>query len=222
MEVIPSTSGPSFNVLAGKTMRHLYRITPCNPSKLSVLFLTLLLALPAYAYDFPLSEHAIRDAYFLGARQMSVGPAFLAQYTQTIPKLAVGDYKSTINVETPFTQVAVYASKQLNYGAQDAVKEFSGKPLVFRIHMDILYMLDAPPDAVQFKVIQNKKEIVPDSVERSAYFPASDKYTRPPAIGETIELEFNPSRLDSSELTIVIDTPDRQHAELDFDLRALR
>jgi hypothetical protein len=186
------------------------------------VLLAVSLAIPACAYDVPLTENAIRDAYFLGTRQTSLGSAFLAEYTRIIPELSVGGYKSTVTIETPFTQVAVFAGKKLNYSAQDAVKEFSGKPLVFRIHMDILYMLDAPPDAIKFKLIQNKKELTPDSTERSSYFPASDKYTRPPAIGETLQLEFNPSRIDSSTLTILIDASDGQHGETEFDLQSLR
>jgi hypothetical protein len=42
--------------------------------------LGLLLALPAGAYDFPLSSNAIRDAYFLGIRQGSLDAQFRAKY----------------------------------------------------------------------------------------------------------------------------------------------
>jgi hypothetical protein len=191
------------------------------PAIVAVL-LAFALAIPACAYDVLLTESSIRDAYFLGTRQTGLASDFLAAYTRTIPELHVGDYKSTVTIETPFTQVAVLSSKKLNYSAQDAVKDFSNKPFSFRVHMDILYMLDAPPDAIKFKLIQNKIELTPDSTERSSYFPASDKYTRPPAIGETLQLEFNASRIDSSTLTIAIDTPDGRHAETVFDLQSIR
>jgi hypothetical protein len=191
------------------------------PAIVAVL-LAFALAIPACAYDVLLTESSIRDAYFLGTRQTGLPSDFLAAYTRTIPELHVGGYKSTVTIETPFTQVAVLSSKKLNYSAQDAVKDFSNKPFSFRVHMDILYMLDAPPDAIKFKLIQNKKELTPDSTERSSYFPASDAYTRPPAIGETLELEFNASRIDSSTLTIAIDTPDGQRAETVFDLQSIR
>jgi hypothetical protein len=191
-------------------------------TKLPALFLALLLALPAPAYDFPLSESSIRDAYYLGTRVATLGPDFLSHYTRTIPELSVGRYISTLTLETPFTQVAVFASKQLNYSAQDAVKQFSGKPLAFRIHMDIIYKIDARPNSVKVKIVQNKKELVPDSEERSLYFPRSDEYSVAPSIGESLQLEFNPRKIDSSTLTIVIDTPDGQHGRARFDLQALR
>lgn len=40
--------------------------------------------------------------------------------------------------------------------------------------------------------------------------------------GESAELQFDPKSLDSSDLKILIDTPDGQHAETSFDLQSLR
>jgi hypothetical protein len=190
---------------------------------IGAVLLAFALAIPAEAYDFPLTESAVRDAYFLGNRQTSLGTKFLAEYTHEIPKLNLGSYRSFASIETPFTQVAILSSKKLNYSAQDAVKEFVGKPLAFRIHLEICYMLDAPPDGLQVRVLQKKKDLVPDSSERALFFPASDKYAGPPpSIGETMDFEFSPDKIDSSTLSILIDTPDGQHAETEFDLQALR
>ena len=184
--------------------------------------LAALLALSAGAYDFPLSSNAIRDAYFLASRAGGLGDEFLANYRHTIPELHVARFTSFVRIETPFAQVALHSSRALNYSAQDAVREFSRKPLPFRIHVEIYYKPDAPPDAIKIKLIQNKKEIVADSVERSPFYPATDKHTQLPSIGETLNLEIRPERIDSSTLTIQIDTPDGQHAECGFDMQAIR
>jgi hypothetical protein len=192
-------------------------------SVIGAVVLALALVVPAWAYDFPLSESAIRDAYFLGTRETSLGANFLAEYTHEIPKLSLGGYRSFASLETPFTQIAILSSKKLNYSAQDAVKEFLGKPLVFRIHLEICYMLDAPPDGLEVRIVQKKKDLLPDSSERALFFPASDKHAAPPpAIGETLDFEFSPDKIDSSTLSILIDTPDGQQAQLDLDLRPLR
>ena len=189
----------------------------------AAVVLAFALAVPAWAYDFPLSESAIRDAYFLGTRQTSLGNNFLAEYTREIPKLNLGNYRSFASLETPFTQVAMASSKKLNYSAQDAVKEFLGKPLVFRIHLEICYMLDAPPEGLEVRIVDRKRDLLPDSSERALFFPAWDKYAAPPpAIGETIDFQFSPEKIDSSTLSILIDTPDGQHTQLDLDLRSLR
>jgi hypothetical protein len=54
------------------------------------LSLALVVAQLVYAYDFPLSEAAIRDAYFLGTRGPGEGTAFLAGYKRAIPELRAG------------------------------------------------------------------------------------------------------------------------------------
>lgn len=190
--------------------------------RLAALSVGLALIFPAWAYDVPLSESSVRDAYYLGTRATTLGPDFLREYTQNLPELKVGRFTSVIRLETPFSQIAAASAKKLGYSAQDAVKEFLGKPLAFSISMDICYKIDAPENAVRVKVSQNKKEVVPESYDSSPYYPAADKHTRVSSIGEKVELEFKPNKIESSTLSIVIDTPDGQHAETAFDLRALR
>jgi hypothetical protein len=201
-------------------------IRPCHwiaPSRFLVVALGLLLALPAGAYDFPLTSNAIRDAYFLGKRQTGLGTDFLAQYSRSIPELKVDPYISRVRIETPFFQVAEQVSRALNYSAQDAVKDFYDKPAVLRMHLEICYEADAPlPNSVRIGVIQKNKPIAALSEKRSAFFPPSDAYTRVPNLGEKVTLEFDPGKLDSSALTIQIHTPDGRHAECVFDMQAIR
>jgi hypothetical protein len=185
--------------------------------------LSLVLASPLSAYDFPLSESAIRDAYFLGKQQTGLGTDFLAKYSRSIPELKVEPYISRVRIETPFFQVAEQASKALNYSAQDAVKDFYGKRAVLRMYLEICYEADAPlPNSVRIGVIQKNKPVVPLSDERSAFFPPTDVYTRVPNLGEKVMLEFDPTKFDSSTLTIRIDTPNGQHASTEFELQSIR
>jgi hypothetical protein len=186
------------------------------------LSMSLLNARGACGYDFPLSESAIRDAYFLGTKGPSQGSIFLGQYTHAVNQLKVGACTSAISLETPFAHVALHASKAVNYSAQDAVKEFLGKPAVFRVHLEICYLQRAPENAIKITVQQNKKTIQRTSENRSAYFPPSDESTQVSNNGERIDLEFPADRIDLSELTIRIDTPDGQHAQAVFALEFLR
>jgi len=187
------------------------------------IVLSLILASPLCAYDFPLSENAIRDAYFLGKQQTGLGTDFLAKYSRAIPELKVEPYISRVRIETPFFQVAEQASKALNYSAQDAVKDFYGKRAVLRMYLEVCYEADAPlPNSVRISVIQKNKPAAPLSDERSAFFPPSDVYMRVPNLGEKVTLEFDPAKLDSSTLTIRIDTPNGQHSTTEFDLQSIR
>lgn len=191
--------------------------------RLFAVVLGLLLALPAGAYDFPLSSNAIRDAYFLGIRQGSLDAQFRAKYARAVPELKQGNCATQIRIETPFFQVAESASSMPNYSAQDAVKAFYEKPMMLRIYLDICYMREAPPpNSVQIRVLQNKKVVAPASDTRTAF---AERFTEESFLlpnGEKAVLEFNPQRIDSSMLTIRVDTPDGQHAECVFDMQAIR
>src|SRR5229473_7600938 len=176
------------------------------------LSMSLLNARGACGYDFPLSESAIRDAYFLGTKGPSQGSIFLGEYTHAVNQLKVGACTSAINLETPFAHVALHASKAVN---------FLGKPAVFRVHLEICSLAGAPENVIKITVQQNKKTIQRTSENRSAYFPPSDESTQVSNNGERIDLEFPADRIDLSELTIRIDTPDGQHAKAVFALEAV-
>jgi hypothetical protein len=203
-------------------MRQIRGVSRSAFPKLFALILSLALALPGSAYDYPLTSTAIRDAYFLGRRQGGLGTEFLAEYQRSIPSLRVEQFISFAQIETPFVLVAVQSSRKLNYSAQDALEDFRDKPLDFRIHFEICYMPDAPPDAVKIKLIQNRKEIVPDSVERSGFYAPADVYTRLGSIGEVVDMKVDAAKIDSSSLTVQIDTPNDQHAQVNFELQSLR
>jgi hypothetical protein len=167
--------------------------------------LGLFLALPGGAYDdIPHSTDAIRDAYFLGTRQGGLTDDILAPYAHWVPQLKEGACTSRVRSETPFLQVADHAGKAANYSSQDAVKEFYGKEMVFRVYLDICYKPKAPLNAIKIKVIQNKKDIIPLSAESSPYIPRVDELAALPPKGELVHLEFKSSRIDSSTLTFLI------------------
>jgi hypothetical protein len=185
------------------------------------VLLALSLGTPVSAYDVPLTENSIRDAYFLGTRLGGLNPDFLAGYARWVADLKQGNCTSEARLETPFLLVAEYAGKVPNYSAQRAVKDFSGRSLSFRIYLDVCYRLRAPANAVTVKIMQNKREVLPNSFDSSPYSESTEFGSLPPN-GEQIVLELASAKIDSSDLTILIDTADGQHGEAKFDLQALR
>jgi hypothetical protein len=133
------------------------------------VLLALSLTIPVSAYDVPLTENSIRDAYFLGTRMGGLHPDFLARYARSVADLKQGNCTSQARLETPFLEVADYSAKAPNYSAQRAVRDFSGQPLSFRIYLDVCYRLHAPANAVKVKIMQNRKEVVPNSFESAPY-----------------------------------------------------
>ena len=66
-------------------MREIYPMALPVRSFLSILTVTLLFSQPLFALDTPLSEQAIREAYFLGQRRDGALESFLDKYTKSLP-----------------------------------------------------------------------------------------------------------------------------------------
>lgn len=192
-------------------------------SRLAGVALCALLAARAFAYDYPLTADVIRDAYFTAKSHPALSAETLKPYSQPIPELHQGTCTSEARIETPFLQVVQAAAGNANYTSQQAVRDFLGRPLTFRLYLDLCYMLKAPPpNSVHLKFLLNKKEILPVMDVRTAYAEPAGETGHLPANGEQAVLQFLPAALNSSTLAILIDTPDAQHAEVAFDLHSLR
>ena len=87
--------GSGYKKVRGISMIGPPKIRFCLQFSLPVFLLSLTVAVPSYAFDFPLPPEAIRDAYFLGIRQTSMGPAFLVSYRHTILELRAGQFRSS-------------------------------------------------------------------------------------------------------------------------------
>lgn len=187
------------------------------------VLLSALFAIQARAYDSYLSEQAIRDAYFLGSRQGGLTPEVLAQYSHWGRELHEGNCTTEIRIETPFLQVANYTSKVPNYSSPDAVKAFYDKPMRLRMFLNICYMQEAPPpNSVKVKIILNQKEVIPASDNRLFYAEPLNEYSDLPANGERVQLEFDARAIESSTLSVQIDTPNGQRVVTDIDLQSIR
>ncbi len=106
---------------------------------LGTFIIVLAIALPAFAYQYPLSSVEIRDAFFLGIRNDDLTAALFAKYTRTLPAPETGPYVAEIDLDTPYLQVAQRARGAVNYSAPDAVEEFQDKPMDFWVHVKFYF-----------------------------------------------------------------------------------
>ena len=106
-----------------------------------VFLITVLLAVtPARAFETPLSDEAIREAYFLGQRGADSLPGFLAKYTKTLPPPEAGPHISSVTVLTPFALLAQLSSQHSSgYSAQQARLDHLDKPEIVRIVVQIQF-----------------------------------------------------------------------------------
>jgi hypothetical protein len=107
-----------------------------SPARLlaTALSAVALLAPPSLAFDSPLSEEAVREAYFLGQRNNQSTLSFSDPYIQTLPAPEKGPHIAEVEVYTPYVQI-IEASRRrsMGYSAQQAEQDY-------RHHRDKLYI----------------------------------------------------------------------------------
>ncbi len=88
---------------------------------LALFTAALLLPAPCSAFNTPLSEEAVREAYFLGQRHDGSYPRLLEMYTKFLPPPKTGPYISSIAFYTPFVQLVRQSDRNIgSYSAQQA------------------------------------------------------------------------------------------------------
>src|ERR1700679_411854 len=102
---------------------------PAARSGVVVVFLTfvivLLIALPALAYQYPLSSSDIRNAYLLGYAKDQNTTSVLAQYVSQSPMPDWGRHVATIALKTPYAQVVELGQSAVNADVQGAEQELA-------------------------------------------------------------------------------------------------
>jgi hypothetical protein len=200
------------------------------------LALAVLLAVPASAFDYPLSSTAIRNACLRGTEPNSGTPDFLAAYTKNFPAQD-GAYISSIAVVTPYLQVFRRATQGLGYSSQDAVKEFLGKPMTLNVEVTIQGLSSGGPlmtgqglaeqipeiwHDYKITLSQEKRSIQPTNTTATAL---ASNYTASPTgvaiVGVVIVLQYDPAGVESEPTRIRVVAPDGTKTTAKFDLSRL-
>jgi hypothetical protein len=206
---------------------------------LGTFVIIALIALPALAYQYPLSESDIRNAYLLGYAKDLNTSNFFAQYTSQFPAPDSGPHVATITLKTPYAQVAEAGQSAVNSDVQGAEEQFTNKKfsLLVRVEVDETATYPAPaapnpanPDSLvpdfqnDFKIqlVQDDKKI--DAQSSRVYLLTSEGVSRASQVsGAIIELRYDPASVNPDEsVTVKVQTPDDQHLKAAFDLSQLR
>jgi hypothetical protein len=93
------------------------------------LFLSAtLLSVESLAFESPLSDRAVRDAYFLGQRNDEETVSTLNQYIRNRPVPPKGPHISEVRLFTPYAQVVDVSRKQVvGYSAQQAAQDYHAR-----------------------------------------------------------------------------------------------
>jgi|SRR5450755_1051387 hypothetical protein len=213
-------------------------------STLSFAIAGLLLIQPLFAFDSPLSEEAIREAYFLGQRRDETMARALDKYKLSLDRPETGPYISSVTFLTPFALAVRSSSEHLVYSAQQAQIDHRARKESVKIIVEIQLtdsysnLIVRPTgkrsdSATGFALRPDdfwKDFAVHVSVGDKAVVPFSS-HGEPTTFcadagcdltGALIQLEFLASSVDSTSATILVTPPEGDPVQVDFDLTALR
>ena len=219
-----------------------------KPAISSLLAVLLLFPRNLPAVEFPLSDIAIRDAYFLGERNDQKTSEFLKLYTHTFPLPDKGPYVSEIHLLTPYAQIVSDSSHHsVGYSAQQAAADYHGRGdtllLQIRIELTPTYTYDDavrtandtaselnrrlyPEDfwqAFQYELSQDEKPFEPRAVSADPIEGAASPSDRGPTLrGAIVSLEFEAQPFEPGFARVEVIAPTGQQVSAKFDLSKLR
>jgi hypothetical protein len=212
---------------------------------LALLLAAFLLPVPFFAFESPLSDQAVREAYFLGQRRDESMTRFLNRYTQFPPAPDSGPWVYSVTFLTPFALVVQQSSQRPNYSAQQAEKDhnsdneivsitiqifltpsysaFIPKPTGSRSDSPIGIQLRDPDFWKEFKysVFDGDKELKPDTFSGEPAYSCGDEGGCD-LTGANVYLQLPAKRFTSGTATVEVNPKVADPTSIDFDLDNLR
>ena len=109
-------------------------------SGLAILTSALLMTSVAFAFKAPLSDEAVREAYFLGQRHDDRTAQFLETYRRYSPVPKTGPHVSVVELYTPYAQAVEASSKHgAGYSAQQARQDYQARGDSLRVGVYVRY-----------------------------------------------------------------------------------
>jgi hypothetical protein len=220
-------------------MRHVFRVS-------ASLLMALCVSVPALPLTTPLSEEAIREAYFLGQRHDGTYPSILGKYIKNLPPPKSGPYISSVTFLTPFMQLVGYSDGYIgNYSAQKALLDHRGHEEFVLIFIEIQLtdsygrLIPPPPNwrsrspqalvprpsdfwrDFQVQIYNGDQPLNPYDFHGHPIYGCA---RRGPCIltGATVELDFRADSFTSDSSLIQIIPPEGDPVSVDFELTHLR
>jgi len=215
--------------------------------RLNALALTaiLILASSSSAFDSPLSDTAVREAYFLGQRHDDSLGKLMDKYVLYLQPPKTGPYIQSVSFLTPYVLTALNSSQQASiYSAQQAQLDHLKNPEVVRVTAQISLTdsygpyISAPtgPDPHSLKgiimrpsdfwrdfrvrVFQKEEMVIPTAAKGEPSYRCED--TGCVLSGATLTFEYPAAAFTETSATIQIDPPEGDPVVVDFDLTAFR
>ncbi len=206
----------------------------------------LLLSSPVCAFQSPLSDQAVREAYFLGQRHDESLAKFLDKYAKHLDLPKTGPHIASIALLTPFAIAVLLSSEHTTgYSAQQAALDHRDQEESVRVAVQINFTesygaLMPPPSGSRpgspatlvlrpydfwedfdVRVTSEDKELKAfTSWGEPSHICSPDGGCT--LVGATIYMEFLASAFTSGTATVQVEPPEGPAVSVEFDLASLR
>jgi hypothetical protein len=228
--------------LRGHGRRH-FAAPPILRAPAALLCSAVLFLEPAFAFQTPLSEEAVREAYFLGQRHDESISRALEKYTLYFPIPDYGPQISSVTYLTPFALAVLASSNHVgNYSAQQAQIDHRGQAETVQIQVAIRFtdsypalvppansrgsrpaMVPRPSDFwrdFQVTVFDGEKILEPISQQGRPDYNCNEYSCF--LVGATILLDFPAEAFVKQDVTVQIDPPEGDQFVSNLDLSLVR
>jgi len=215
--------------------------------RLNTLTLTslLLLAPSSSAFDTPLSDTAVREAYFLGQHHDETFADFVRKYSIALPEPKSGPHIASVSFYTPYALTALNSNQHpLSYSAQQAQLDHLKQPEIVRVVVQIwftpsygeyvIHPVDSrsnSPKGVEvrpydfwrqfrMRVFQNDRFMVPINAYGEPSLRCGDDGCD--VTGATLTFEYPADAFTGNMATVETDPPEGDPVVVDFDLTSFR
>jgi len=216
------------------------------PARSCVALLTVafLLPLPSFALETPLSDQAVREAYFLGQRRDESMARLLNRYTRFLPAPASGPYIASVSFLTPFALLVEYSSRQSFSSAQQAEKDHHAEDEIVSIQIELELTQSYGPfitrptgsrsgsplgiqlrspgfwRSFKFRVFDGDEEITTSDLTGEPHYLCSEGGCT--LMGAAVRLQFPATAFTADTATVDVIPPEGDPVSVDFDLVSLR
>lgn len=201
---------------------------------------------PCTALDTPLSDTAVRQAYFLGQRHDETLGPFYSRYVKFPPLPQIGPHISEVRFLTPFAQQVEYSEHYHgNFSAQQALLDHRGKPDLVEVFVQILFTqsfgrLLLPQPSVGSRTPPDRPLRSPDFWKDFQVIISNDNQPLTPSdfsgkptyncgkrghcllTGASLELTFPAESFTSDTAVIHVVPPEGEPVTVEFSLTSLR
>jgi hypothetical protein len=179
-----------------------------------------------FAYDHPLRDDAVREAYFLG-QNPDQAAQLLSRYVQSLPVPESGPHVAQIELSTPYAQVVeVSQQHSVGYSAQDAAADYKKRGDFILVRVQVMFTPSYSDRGegfwrdVSVGLVQ-KDHMAARSVSAELLY-SGDRDGDSWIIGANVFVVFSVAGVESDSVQVEVVPPEGETVRATFDLDGLR